>query len=122
MSIESDLFAAITNSANVAALIGTRMYPLMVPDDAQLPAISYQEIDGIGERTLSGHFIATERRYQLTLVATSYDMIVQLKAAVAGVDSGASGGYTRLFIDEGSDGYEFDTKLYTKILEAQVGV
>jgi hypothetical protein len=122
MSIEEDLRAVLLADTNVAALIGTRVYPLMLPDDAATPAIIYQEIDAIGERTLGGHFIATARRYQLRLAATSYDMIVQLKAAVAGVDSGPNGGYTRLFIDDGPDGYEFDTKLYTKILEAQISV
>ena len=122
MSIEEDLRELLLADVNVAALIGTRVYPLMLPDDAATPAIIYQEIDAIGERTLSGHFIASQRRYQLRLVADSYSTIVQLKAAAAGVASGPNGGYTRLFIDDGPDGYEFDTQLYTKILEAQISV
>ena len=122
MSIEVDFRAALLADTNVSALIGTRVYPLMLPDDADTPAVIYQELDAVGERTLSGHFIARTRRYQLRLVAASYDEIVQLKAAVAGVFSGGNGDYSRLFIDDGPDGYEFDTKLYTKILDAQISV
>lgn len=122
MSIEEDFRDALLADSNVSDLVGTRIYPLMLPDDAAVPAITYQEIDAIGERTLSGHFIARQRRYQLLLVAATYDEIVQMKAAVGGLFSGGSGDYSRVFIDDGPDGYEFDTKLYTKILEAQVSV
>ncbi len=124
MSVESDLVARIIGNADVAGLIGTRLYPLRIPDDAALPAIAYQEIDGIGERTLGGHFVYTARRYQLRLVADSYEMIVKMKTAVGGVDDGPgpTGAYTRLFIDEGPDGFEFETQRYEKVLEAQVNV
>jgi hypothetical protein len=47
MSVDSDLRAFILADAAVAALIGTRLYPAIMPQDPVLPATTYQWISAI---------------------------------------------------------------------------
>ena len=41
MSVEETLYSILTGDSAVSALVGTRVYPLVVADGASLPAISY---------------------------------------------------------------------------------
>lgn len=42
MSAETELYATLSAAAGVTALVATRIYPDIVPQDADLPAIAYQ--------------------------------------------------------------------------------
>lgn len=42
MSAEQDLYTVLSGNAGVMALVSTRIYPDIVPEDAALPAIAYQ--------------------------------------------------------------------------------
>jgi len=42
MSAETDLYAVLTGAAGVVALVGNRIYPDVVAEEAALPAIAYQ--------------------------------------------------------------------------------
>lgn len=44
MSAETELFDALTEAAPVAALVSTRVYPDLVPQDQALPAIGYARL------------------------------------------------------------------------------
>jgi len=48
------LFSLLTANSDVAALVGTRVYPVKMPDDPQLPAISLQVADGDRGDSLEG--------------------------------------------------------------------
>ena len=54
MAIEAGLYAHLVGSAGVTALVATRVYPLLVPQDATLPAIAYQRISGPRDHTHDG--------------------------------------------------------------------
>ena len=47
MSIESIMFAALTQSGSLSALIGTRLYPDAVPQGASRPCVVYQRTGGL---------------------------------------------------------------------------
>lgn len=117
MSIESDLRAAVLANANVSSLIDTRVYPGEIPANATLPAIAYQHIASNGERSLGGMYVEHSGRYQMRLVADTYDEIIQLKSAVLEVAGTSYGTLTRIEIDEGPDGYDFETRRYVRVLE-----
>lgn len=72
MTIESALYTHLTNDSNVTELVGTRIYPLVVPQDADLPAIAYQRISGPRTHTHDGATNPAWARLQLTMVATRY--------------------------------------------------
>lgn len=77
MSVETDVFTAVTGDSGVNALIGTRMYPNILPDETSMPAIVYQQIS---ETVLGG--VCYETRLQLRLLATSYSGLKGLRDAV----------------------------------------
>jgi hypothetical protein len=44
-SVESWIYSRLTGFAGLSALIGTRLYPVVLPENATYPAISYRRID-----------------------------------------------------------------------------
>lgn len=120
MSTESDLVALLNADANVTSLVAGRIYTQLAPDNATMPCMVYTIAAGGGERTLSGHIIGQTNEAQLWLLAESYAEIVQMKAAVLGVSGTGYSSIEKVYIDEGPDGYDFDTRLYTKILSIEI--
>ena len=43
-TIEQAMWYKVTSGTAVAALIGTKLYPVMIPDGVALPAVAYQRI------------------------------------------------------------------------------
>lgn len=70
MTIEEAIYARIT--AALGALIGTRCYPLVIPQDASLPAVTYQIISSAPQITHSGSAGIVETRVQFTIAADEY--------------------------------------------------
>lgn len=66
MSIETGLYAKVTGNGAVAALIGTRFYPILLPQNVVYPCASYDDLGGE-----SGYTVGTkaaqvrEPRYQI---------------------------------------------------------
>lgn len=55
MSIEAALYAHLTANAGVAALVGSRVYPMgSVPQGAAFPRITYQRISSVHEHHQGG--------------------------------------------------------------------
>ena len=110
MTIEEAVYAQTVGYDEVTALIGARCYPLVVPQDAAMPAIAYQRISGSPRRSHSGFSGLSETRFQLTCEADTYAQAKALAQAVrhcwesfAGTVAGiAIGG---AFVENESDGY-----------------
>lgn len=77
MILEEALYAYLTGDATVGAVIGTRVYPEMLPEGVQLPAMAYQRISRVGITAHDGATGLASVRMQLTMQAASY---VQLRA------------------------------------------
>lgn len=120
MSTESDFVAMLNADATVTSLIGGRLYTQVAPDNATFPCMVYRITQGGGERTLSGHVIGQQNEAQLWLLADSYGEIIQMKAAVLGVSGTGYSSISKIYIEEGPDGYDFDDRLYTKILDVEI--
>lgn len=45
MSAETVLYATLTGSAPVSALVATRIYPDLVPQEAALPCVAFSRVD-----------------------------------------------------------------------------
>lgn len=46
MSLESVLYSRLSGFAGLTALVGTRIYPSVLPQDVQYPAVSFHRIGG----------------------------------------------------------------------------
>lgn len=70
--IEAELVQLLAEDAPVAALVATRVYPLVLPQGTTLPAVTYQRISGIHEKSLEGPSELTRPRFQLVAHASTF--------------------------------------------------
>lgn len=93
MSIETGLYSKLAGTAGVAALVGTRIYPQVVPQEQDLPALAYQRISGAPRYTHSGDAGLTRARFQITCLAATYAGVKALAAVVRAALTGATGAW-----------------------------
>lgn len=99
MTIEAGIYAHLIGNAGVAALVGTRIYPLLVPQDAELPALAYQRISGPRDHAHDGPSGLALARMQLICVAASYDGAKALSEAVRAAMDGHKGSMGTVTVD-----------------------
>lgn len=103
MSTETDLFSDLTGDAGVSAIVASRVFPAVLPDDVTFPAIAYREVSAV---RIGG--VCLQRRMQVDCYAASYSEMKSLRDAVQALaETKGNWGYT-----EGPDLYEEDTKLH----------
>lgn len=91
--IESGLFTFLSTNAGLEALIGQRIYPLRIPENATLPALAYQKVSGPSEHSKDGDMSLNHPRFQLTCWADKYADAKAVRTAVmAALQSFANGG------------------------------
>lgn len=72
MILEEGIYAHLTDDAGVAALVGTRIYPLQVPQDVTLPAVAYQRISGPRDHAHDGPTGLVRARVQFSALGSTY--------------------------------------------------
>jgi len=70
--IDVALYTVLTSDAAVSALVGTRVYPNIVPQNKAMPAITYQQISGLRNYTMDGPVGLVEARFQINCWSTTY--------------------------------------------------
>lgn len=91
MTLEEGLVAYLAANEGVAALVGTRIYPLVVPQDAALPALAYQRISSPREHVHTGASGLVRARIQVTNVGGTYSAAKALAETVRVAMDGYSG-------------------------------
>lgn len=83
MSIEAALYAHLAADAGLAAVVSTRIYPMQLPQQPTLPALTYQRISTLPTQH-RGNAIALHRRVrmQIDCWAADYDTTLTVRAAV----------------------------------------
>ena len=71
-SIERSLFALLSNDSTLGGYVGTRIYPLVVPQSASMPAITYQQVGGVRDEVMTGPTGLIESRFQINCWAETY--------------------------------------------------
>lgn len=101
MNIEEGLYSYLSGVAGLTALISNRIYPLVMPQNPTLPAISYQEISRLQPHTMGDDPDLGRPRYQFTIwaasLASARAVAKQLKAALQNQRNqlwGGAGGVT----------------------------
>lgn len=69
MTLEEALYSHMTNQAGITALVGARIYPILMAQTAILPAIVYTRISTVREYSLSGFTGMTTARIQIDIMA-----------------------------------------------------
>lgn len=111
MSIETALYSYLTSYAGLTALVGDRIYPLVIPEQAGLPAIAYQRISTRITYSHDGDSELDRTRFQFACVAKTAkearevaEQVVAALSAYSGPMDGLNVGAS--FIENRLDGYE----------------
>lgn len=72
MLLEEGLYSYLVSAPGVAALVGTRVYPLVLPQASPVPAIIYSRVGGPRVKALAAPPGVQRARVQLSVFATSY--------------------------------------------------
>lgn len=81
-TIETALFTILTGDATVTGLVGKSVYPNLVPQGAQMPAITYQQITSLREHVMTDTLGIVASWYQINCWAESYSEARELSEAV----------------------------------------
>lgn len=119
MSISSDLRTFLLADATLTTLIGTRMYPLVLPQDPTVPAITYQIISGHRFHSTDGACGLSTPRIQYDCWAATYLEVESLFEALRKRLDGYQGlaGSSQVqaaFFESERDDYEDEAKLYRR--------
>lgn len=71
-AIEAALYSHLTGNERIAALVGDRVYPETIPQEAPFPAIAYQKVSGFPMGVHSGRLNLSESVIQVTISASDY--------------------------------------------------
>ena len=82
MSLGSDLYSLLITNAAVAALVGTGVYPNMLPQEPAYPACTYFCVDAVPLINQDGDGLLDHGRWQVSCWATTYAGAVALATAV----------------------------------------
>lgn len=82
MSVEQVLRDALINDGSVNALLDSRIYPLVVPQDSQLPAVAYQKISGVRQYVQDGARKPEVSLIQLTCLSKTYNEAKQVEEVI----------------------------------------
>lgn len=92
-SPESVLRNALLSNQAVAAMIGTRVYPLVTPASASMPFITYRRAGIRRQQTLGGPMGVPQVSVDVDVYATTYEVARDLADKCRGVLDGYSGSF-----------------------------
>jgi hypothetical protein len=88
---ESELYTAISGASAIRAICGSRIYPLVLPNDSTLPAIDYKFVGGSSTPTFDS-MGAQRYRIEVNCWGNTYSDAVALRLAVIQALSGYTSG------------------------------
>lgn len=91
-TLEEGLYAFLTANAGVFGLVGERIYPQVIPQDAPMPAVAYQRISSPREYShYPGASGLARARMQFTCEGDSYRQAKRVAEAIRAALSGYKG-------------------------------
>lgn len=123
MTIASLLKSGLAANSGVAAIVGTRIYPLVFgSNNPTLPAITYQRISSSGT---NGSTALRESRYQINCWATTHVAAVSLSAAVKAFaeefsDTTSTPGIKMALVVNENDDFDDQAKIYRIIVDVML--
>lgn len=81
MAIETEIVSKLKSDTGVSALVGTRVYPVVLPTDTA-PAITYRRLSGTPEINLDGTISVTSVQLEISAWGSTYEAARSLADAV----------------------------------------
>lgn len=115
-TIESLIYNRLSNYGGLTALIGIRIYPLMIPQEQSLPSVTYFIVSNIPEHAMGNDADIVTVRLQVSSWSTSYKMAKAVAAQVkAALSRYRSSPILDIFLDNEMDQFESDVEEYVVI-------
>lgn len=108
--IESDIHNALSGNATVARKVGARIYPLVMPQKPELPAVTYHCNSADPVNDLRGYSGLMNSKVRVNAFATRYDTAKELAEDVHLAMNGATA-FKSICLND-LDGFDQDTNLF----------
>lgn len=116
MTVATSFYSYLSNAPSLTALVGNRIYPIMLPQDAVFPAITYNRVTTPKMYVQSG-FTYSDAHYDVNCWGISYDAADTLAATLIPLlDNRVFSGVTMCRILDDKDLRDPDTGLFRRIL------
>lgn len=96
MTVETEIRARLAADGTVSGLVGTRIYPLRLPQAPTYPAISYRRVSGVRLHDLDGTSGRGMPRIEIDSWADTYVGVQALAAAIRQSLDGFNGTLTTI--------------------------
>lgn len=120
--MEADLLAVLEANVGVSALVGARIYPMILPQRVTLPAIRYQVISTIPQPTHNGASGLRQYRIQLSVHAATYSAAQAVAEALHAALDGKKaifGSGTSCTVANDVPGYEEESGQYVRHVDVE---
>ena len=122
-SLEEAMFQFLRDHPDLEGIIGTRVFPLRMPHDTKLPAITFSRISAVREMTHNGNSHLARPRLQFNCWSEDYLEAKELAHKLMNILHGFSGEVDGITIRSVTVDLEFDifddaTNLYQTLLDA----
>jgi len=124
MGARKAVYALISADAGVTALVSTRIYPTVLPQDKTLPALVYQRISGVEPGQIDGQGRAlVQGRVQVTALAAEFGACAAILDAAREAllyQYGSIGGVEVVSIIrdiDGADDFDPDLQAYSQSMD-----
>jgi len=103
MTVEEALYATLIADDDLAAIVGTKIFPQYVPQSAAMPAITYEQAGGDFDHTVTEIVALTAANFVLTAWSADYDDCRTLADAIRKALNAKDGLVVRVFLSDESD-------------------
>ncbi len=82
MTVEAALYSLLKNNAGVAAKVGDRIYPNILPQNIQYPCLSFRNVSTQSDQTMSGISGFAQGRFQIDVWSNNHLEACQIREVV----------------------------------------
>ena len=117
--IQQDILTLLTSSSALNTLVGTRIYPVVIPTGSALPCVTFSVTSSV---PVDGHSLdmqaMTRMRVSVDVFSTSYlEAHTTAQAVRAALDGYTGGDIQLIYIENVQDFYMSDAEIYRVALE-----
>ncbi len=123
--IEEALYTHLISHAGLTAIVGNRIYPVLLPQDVTFPAVTYQRISTVREYAQEGPSGLAHPRFQFSCWAETYEEAKAVAEQIRFALSGYKGTINNVridavYIEDDNDIYDPETNIYHVALDATI--
>jgi hypothetical protein len=119
------IYNILTNDADVSAIIGTRVYPVVLPMGIDHPALVYRisDVQDVGTKQA---IVQKNYNVEVTVGNIDYDTLGDIADKVRAALSRKTGTYSGIQIQRsncvanGNEGFDIDNQLYIRVLKFEI--